>query len=138
MLFDDYFYPSGGTTEGTSAPDYDDYIASGTTMSIGDWRRRNVNDMVADCYNTIKELRPDVRFGIGPAGVSSKSASLYGLPSLSSYGSSASDWQYATIYCDPLTWMKEGTVDFISAVPAPNSSPPPKLESMSPSSYSHW
>lgn len=114
MLFDDYFYPSGGTTEGTSAPDYDDYIASGTTMSIGDWRRRNVNDMVADCYNTIKELRPDVRFGIGPAGVSSKSASLYGLPSLSSYNSSASDWQYATIYCDPLTWMKEGTVDFIS------------------------
>lgn len=114
MLFDDYFYPSGGTTEDTSAPDYDDYIASGTTMSMGDWRRRNVNDMVADCYNTIKELRPDVRFGIGPAGVSSKSASLYGLPSLSSYGSSASDWQYAQIYCDPLTWMYEGTVDFIS------------------------
>ncbi|MBQ2047116.1 MAG: family 10 glycosylhydrolase [Muribaculaceae bacterium] len=114
MLFDDYFYPSGGTTEGSSAPDYDDYLASGTTMSIGDWRRRNVNDMVADCYNTIKELRPDVRFGIGPAGVSSKSASLYGLPSISSYGASASDWQYAQIYCDPLTWMYEGTVDFIS------------------------
>ena len=114
MLFDDYFYPSGGTTEGSSAPDYDDYLASGTTMSIGDWRRRNVNDMVADCYNTIKNLRPDVRFGIGPAGVSSKSASLYGLPSLSSYGSKASDWQYATIYCDPLTWMYEGTIDFIS------------------------
>lgn len=114
MLFDDYFYPSGGTTESSSAPDYDDYLASGTTMSIGNWRRRNVNDMVADCYNTIKELRPDVRFGIGPAGVSSVSASLYGLPSLTSYGSNASDWQYATIYCDPLTWMYEGTIDFIS------------------------
>lgn len=114
MLFDDYFYPSGGTTEGTDAPDYSHYKASGTTMSIGDWRRRNVNDMVADCYNTIKELRPDVRFGIGPAGVSSKSASKYGLPSLSSYGSSASDWQYAQIYCDPLAWMAEGTIDFIS------------------------
>jgi uncharacterized lipoprotein YddW (UPF0748 family) len=114
MLFDDYFYPSGGTTEGTDAPDYDDYIASGTTMTIGDWRRRNVNDMVADCYNTIKELRPDVRFGIGPAGVSSVSASKYGIPSLSSYNLKASDWQYATIYCDPLTWMAEGTIDFIS------------------------
>ncbi len=114
MLFDDYFYPSGGTTESSSAPDYKHYKASGTTMSIGDWRRRNVNDMVADCYNIIKELRPDVRFGIGPAGVSHKSASKYGLPSVSSYGSSASDWQYAQIYCDPLTWMYEGTVDFIS------------------------
>lgn len=114
MLFDDYFYPSGGTTEGSSAPDYDDYIASGTTMSMGDWRRRNVNDMVADCYKIINETRPDVRFGIGPAGVSSKSASKYGLPSISSYGASASDWQYDQIYCDPLTWMYEGTVDFIS------------------------
>ena len=114
MLFDDYFYPSGGTTESSSAPDYSHYKASGTTMSIGDWRRRNVNDMVADCYNTIKELRPDVRFGIGPAGVSHKSASKYGLPSVSSYGSSASDWQYAQIYCDPLAWMAEGTIDFIS------------------------
>ncbi len=114
MLFDDYFYPSGGTTEGSSAPDYADYIASGTTMSMGDWRRRNVNDMVADCYKIINETRPDVRFGIGPAGVSSKSASKYGLPSISSYGASASDWQYDQIYCDPLTWMYEGTVDFIS------------------------
>ena len=114
MLFDDYFYPGGGTTESSSAPDYSDYTSSGTSLSIGDWRRENVNKMVADCYNTIKELRPDVRFGIGPAGVSNKSASKYNLPSQSSYGSSASDWQYAQIYSDPLTWMYEGTVDFIS------------------------
>lgn len=114
LLFDDYFYPGGGTTESSSAPDYDDYKASGTTLSIGDWRRANVNQMVKDCYETIKELRPDVRFGIGPAGVSHKSASKYGLPSVSSYGSSASDWQYAQIYADPLTWMYEGTIDFIA------------------------
>ena len=114
LLFDDYFYPGSGTTESSSAPDYDDYKASGTTLSIGDWRRANVNQMVKDCYETIKELRPDVRFGIGPAGVSNKSASKYGLPSQSSYGSSASDWQYSTIYADPLTWMYEGTIDFIA------------------------
>ncbi|MBQ9076732.1 MAG: family 10 glycosylhydrolase [Muribaculaceae bacterium] len=114
LLFDDYFYPGGGTTETSSAPDYDDYKASGTTLSIGDWRRANVNQMVKDCYETIKELRPDVRFGIGPAGVSYKSASKYGLPTLSSYGSTASDWQYDQIYADPLTWMHEGTIDFIS------------------------
>lgn len=114
LLFDDYFYPGGGTTESSSAPDYDDYKSSGTTLSIGDWRRANVNQMVKDCYETIKELRPDVRFGIGPAGVSHKSASKYGLPSVSSYGSTASDWQYDQIYADPLTWMHEGTIDFIA------------------------
>lgn len=114
VIFDDYFYPSGGTSETSSAPDYDDYKASGTTMTIGDWRRANVNQMVKDCYDAIQALRPDVRFGISPAGVSSKSASDYGLSSPSSYGVTASDWQYAQIYSDPLAWMSEGTIDFIS------------------------
>ena len=114
ILFDDYFYPSGGTTEGTSAPDYNDYKSSGTTLSMGDWRRANVNQMVKDVYEAIQEKRPDVRFGISPAGVSSKSASKHGLVSPSSYGVSASDWQYAQIYSDPLAWLAEGTIDFIS------------------------
>ena len=115
IIFDDYFYPSGGTTESSSAPDYARYKASGTTMSIGNWRRRNVNDMVADVYNAIKEIRPDVRFGISPAGVSSKSVSRYsGLKTPSSYGVTASDWQYDQIYSDPLAWLEEGTIDFIS------------------------
>ena len=114
ILFDDYFYPSGGTTESSSAPDYSDYQSSGTTLSIGDWRRENVNKMVKDVYDAIQAKRPDVRFGISPAGVSSKSASKYGLSSPSSYGVSASDWQYAQIYSDPLAWLAEGTIDFIS------------------------
>ena len=114
IIFDDYFYPSGGTTEGTSAPDYNTYKSSGTTLSMGDWRRANVNQMVKDVYDAIQATRPDVRFGISPAGVSSKSASKYGVASPSSYGVSASDWQYAQIYSDPLAWMAEGTIDFIS------------------------
>lgn len=114
ILFDDYFYPSGGTTETSSAPDYNDYKSSGTTLSIGDWRRENVNKMVKEVYDAIQAKRPDVRFGISPAGVSSKSASKYGLSSPSSYGVSASDWQYDQIYSDPLAWLAEGTIDFIS------------------------
>lgn len=114
IIFDDYFYPSGGTTEGSSAPDYDTYTSSGTTLSMGDWRRANVNQMVKDVYEAIQATRPDVRFGISPAGVSSKSASKYGVSSPSAYGVSASDWQYAQIYSDPLAWMAEGTIDFIS------------------------
>ena len=115
ILFDDYFYASGGTVESSSAPDYNDYKASGTTMSIGDWRRANVNQMVKDVYDAIQAKRPDVRFGISPAGVAGTSSySKYGLPSPSSYGIKASDWQYAQIYSDPLAWLKAGTIDFIS------------------------
>ena len=115
ILFDDYFYASGGTSENSSAPDYADYVASGTTMSIGDWRRANVNQMVKDVYDAIQARRPDVRFGISPAGVAGTSSySKYGVPSPSSYGVRSSDWQYSQIYSDPLAWLKAGTIDFIS------------------------
>lgn len=111
MLFDDYFYPSGGTTESSSAPDYALYKASGTSLSIGDWRRKNVNDFMKEIYDNIQQDRPDMRFGLSPAGVAGASASKYGLtkPPVS-----ASDWQYETIYSDPLAWLAEGAIDFIS------------------------
>ncbi len=115
ILFDDYFYPSGGTTETAEAGDYENYKASGSALSFGDWRRRNVNDMVADVYNTIKAIKPDVRFGISPAGVAGQGTyEEYGLESPRSYGVTAPDWQYDKIYSEPLAWMKEGTIDFIS------------------------
>ncbi len=111
MLFDDYFYPSGGTDESASAPDYELYKASGTSLSIGDWRRKNVNDFMKEIYDNIQNDRPDIRFGLSPAGVAEKSASKYGL---SSPAVSASDWQYDKIYSDPLAWLADGAVDFIS------------------------
>lgn len=116
IIFDDYFYPSGGVNEDSSAPDYKDYLSSrpSSTTTIGDWRRQNVNDMVADVYKAINDLRPDVRFGISPAGIAGASASKYGLSLPSSYGVPTSDWQYAKIYSDPLAWMNAKTVDFIS------------------------
>ena len=67
IIFDDYFYPSGmPTTE--AAEDYNDWKNSGTSLSFGDWRRENINAMVADVYNMIQELDPSIKFGISPAG----------------------------------------------------------------------
>ncbi len=111
MLFDDYFYPSGGMSEESDAPDYELYESSGTSLSIGDWRRKNVNDFMKEIYDNIQQDRPDMRFGISPAGVAGASASKYGLskPSIKS-----TDWQYAQIYSDPLAWMNNKALDFIS------------------------
>lgn len=111
LLFDDYFYPSEGTAEDSSAGDYTLWKNSGSKLSFGDWRRENVNNFVKELYNAIQADRPDMRFGIGPAGVAGASGDKYGVgqPNITS-----TDWMYDKIYCDPLAWLNEGTVDFIS------------------------
>ena len=70
ILYDDYFYPDGIPSNST-AEDYDEWKNSGTSMSIGDWRRDNVNRMVKSVYDMIQTVKPWVRFGISPAGVAS-------------------------------------------------------------------
>ena len=63
--FDDYFYP---TTEASF--DEAEYAASGTSLSLSleDWRRDNVNQLVKAVYDAIKAVKPEVRFGISPQG----------------------------------------------------------------------
>lgn len=73
--FDDYFYPSLGKnfTSNFDAPEYEAYktkqIKNGKTyLSIADWRRENVNTLVRSVYSAVKEINPDVVFGISPGG----------------------------------------------------------------------
>ncbi|MBQ4345031.1 MAG: family 10 glycosylhydrolase [Muribaculaceae bacterium] len=117
IVFDDYFYPEGIGDEGTAADDYQDYtnyVNNGGTMEIGDWRRNNVNDMVSQVYNAIKTIKPYVKFGISPAG-----AAYDGLlpsddiPPMSNY-CKADDWQYHGIFSDPMYWMRNKIVDYLS------------------------
>lgn len=111
MLFDDYFYPGGGTPEDATAGDYEMWQNSKSGMSIADWRRNNVNTFVKELYDEIQAARPDMRFGIGPAGVAGASGDKYGVgkPAIIS-----NDWMYGQIYCDPLAWLHDGTIDFLS------------------------
>lgn len=116
IIFDDYFYPGGGTPEDSSAPDYQLYTQSNSGMSIGDWRRANVNQMVKDMWDMVQATKPYVKFSIGPAGVAGQratSATKHGVVPVDEY-CRASDWQYTTIYSDPLAWLEEGTIDYIS------------------------
>lgn len=114
VLFDDYFYPNNIAQDSTAA-DYALYNVTSNGMTIGDWRRAHVNLMVKEVYDMIQSHRPDVRFGISPAGVAGKaetSGSRY--RSLKPCDVKASDWQYATIFSDPLAWLEQKSIDFIS------------------------
>ncbi|MCM1075923.1 MAG: family 10 glycosylhydrolase [Bacteroides sp.] len=113
LVFDDYFYPNR-IPETSDAPDYDLWQQQAPWMSFGDWRRANVHKTVADVHCMISDTRPDVRFGISPAGVAGKkhtSAVKWGMLSCDV---KADDWQYKEIYSDPLGWLYQRTVDFIS------------------------
>ena len=112
ILYDDYFYPNGIPTD-ASAGDYDEWQQSGTSLSFGDWRRDNVNRMVRAVYEMIQETRPEVRYGISPAGVAATSSAVankYGVEPCPA----GSDWQYNGIFSDPLAWLADQSIDYIS------------------------
>lgn len=112
IVFDDYFYPTG-IPSNSSAGDYELWKKNGAGKSFGDWRRANVNQMVADVYNMIQQEKPYLKFGISPAGVACSSSSV-----AAGHGVKpcpvGSDWQYNKIFSDPVAWLKEGTIDYIS------------------------
>ncbi len=111
VLFDDYFYINGGTKDAQDQAYYEQYNPDG--LSRGDWRRQQVNLMVRQVHDTIKAIKPYCRFGISPAGVACTSQSVadkYGVDPCPV----SSDWQYNGIYSDPLAWLQQQTIDYIS------------------------
>lgn len=112
ILYDDYFYINGSPLS-LDADLYQEYKDNGGILSQKDWRRDNVNRMVKAVYEMIQEVKPWVRFGVSPAGVSgtkANHAAQYGLEACPS----GSDWQYDGIYSDPLAWISQKSLDFIS------------------------
>ncbi|MGN0242627.1 MAG: family 10 glycosylhydrolase [Lachnospiraceae bacterium] len=99
--FDDYFYPTFSTSNvetSFDAQEYETYVeeASGTPMTIAQWRRNNVNTLVKKVHKAIKNINKECRFGISPA------ANLTNL---------RSDLQY---YVDVDTWVQSDSyVDYI-------------------------
>ena len=110
IVFDDYFYQDG------MLDSYDDELYAKynpDSLERGDWRRRQVNLMVQDVYNAIKSRKPWCRFGISPAGVAASSKAIadkYGITPCPS----GSDWQYNQIYAEPVQWLVDQSIDYIS------------------------
>lgn len=109
LVFDDYFY-TNTTPENLDAAQYEAYKAADGKLDQAAWRRENINKLVARVNKEIKELKPYVVFGIAPAGVAcpEDTEEKYGLPYIKG------DWQYKDIHADPLTWLNEKSLDFIS------------------------
>ena len=110
IVFDDYFYVTG-ITDAMDQQQFQLYNPKG--LSRGDWRRDNVNQMIKDVQTRINSIKPYITFGVSPAGVAASDinvANKYGVEK-SPVGS---DWQYNSSYSDPLAWLKDGSIDYIS------------------------
>ena len=64
--FDDYFYPT--KDEAFDAQEYEQYVNDGGELSLGDFRRENINKLVSLVYETIKAHDKTILFGISPQG----------------------------------------------------------------------
>ena len=63
IQFDDYFYP-----DNIGDIDSKQYADSKSTLSIEDWRKNNVNKLIAEAYLTVHKADKNVEFGISPQG----------------------------------------------------------------------
>jgi uncharacterized lipoprotein YddW (UPF0748 family) len=98
--FDDYFYPSNPKINKQDKSAF--YTYGRNFNNVDDWRRYNISSLIAQVYDTIKAIKPYVKFGISPFGiVQNHYAGTRGMDS------------YSIIYSDPLTWIKNKTVDYI-------------------------
>ncbi len=65
ICFDDYFYPTKNKSIDKDL--YKKYKDDGGKLSLDDWRRENVSNMISSVYRSIKEINENVTFGISPA-----------------------------------------------------------------------
>ena len=102
---DDFFYPYPDTC--TNFPDsltFRRYQQGGGALSLGDWRRDNVNRFVERLYREVHAVSPLAKVGVSPFGIwrPGNPAGITGLDA------------FATIYADSRRWLQSGWVDYFA------------------------
>ena len=102
---DDYSYPY--PIKGKDFPDDASFARFGGGFSNkADWRRSNVNVLIKKLHETIREIKPWVKFGVSPFGI-------YRNESSDPLGSKTKGLQnYDDLYADVLLWAREGWIGY--------------------------
>ncbi|MGV8927958.1 MAG: glycoside hydrolase family 10 protein [Ewingella sp.] len=106
VQFDDYFYaesPGSSLNDSITFKKYGQGFAS-----KADWRRHNTQQLIEQVSRTIRQLKPNVEFGVSPAGVWRNL----------SHDSAGSQTQgaaaYDEAYADTRRWVQQGLLDYIA------------------------
>jgi len=100
LHFDDYFYPYAGM-RGEDSATFARFPRGFT--NVGDWRRDNVNLTIKMVFDSIRAVKPFVKFGVSPFGIW-RNGVPQGIVGLDAFN---------VIFCDPLAWLQAGTVDYL-------------------------
>ncbi|MEI7386487.1 glycoside hydrolase family 10 protein [Pectobacterium versatile] len=106
VQFDDYFYAE---SSGSMLNDGETFKKYGQGFgSKADWRRHNTQLLIEQVSHTIKQLKPEVEFGVSPAGVWRNR----------SHDTAGSDTRgaaaYDEAYADTRLWVQKGLLDYIA------------------------
>lgn len=106
VQFDDYFYAE---SSGSMLNDGETFKRYGQGFgSKADWRRYNTQQLIEQVSHTIKQLKPEVEFGVSPAGVWRNR----------SHDAAGSDTRgaaaYDEAYADTRLWVQKGLLDYIA------------------------
>ncbi len=89
---DDYFYPT--VEESFDIIEYSEYKEHGGILSLGDFRREQINTLIREIYATVKNINPSVLFGVSPSGNIERN--------------------YGTLYADVELWCKsDAYIDYL-------------------------
>jgi uncharacterized lipoprotein YddW (UPF0748 family) len=107
---DDYFYPYlerdsfGALIPFPDEASWRRYVASGGALNRGDWRRQNVDRLVAELYFAVHAQKPWVKFGVSPFGIwrPDNPPGVTGLDA------------YTEIFADARKWVNNGWLDYVA------------------------
>ncbi len=103
--FDDYFYPHLGP--GQVFQDDETYRANYNGMNKDDWRRSNIDKLVLELRDSIKTVKPWVKFGLSPFGIWKNQTT-------DPEGTATTGGQsYFNHSADSRKWVREGWIDYI-------------------------
>jgi uncharacterized lipoprotein YddW (UPF0748 family) len=106
--FDDYFYPYSGLSE--TVNDLNEFDKrEDKSISIGDFRRSHVSEVIRDIYNGLKKTNKNIKFGVSPFGIWKNKES----DDLGSNTAPSCSESYYNQYADSYDWIKEGIIDYV-------------------------
>jgi uncharacterized lipoprotein YddW (UPF0748 family) len=106
--FDDYFYTNPATTTYNDDSVYN--IHNRGIANRGDWRRSNVDTLIKRLNDSIKSVKPWIKFGISPSGIWMSQAN-----DATGSNTSAGALQHKKdLYANSKLWLQQGWIDYLA------------------------